>query len=254
MTQKSIDLNVDMGESFGRFRHGADEEIIAYITSANIACGFHAGDPSVINKTVALAKTHGVAVGAHIGYPDLLGFGRRHLQVSSSDLKDYATYQIGALQAFLRAKQLSLHHVKLHGALYMMALEDKDCSQAIVQAILQQDKRLQVYTLKDSALAEVAQKHDLPVIFEFFADRGYYANGRVKMFDWNLSEAGGSPQAIGERIARLVSESKVAAMDGNLIDMEAQTICVHSDTPDSPVIARSIVQALGKAGVKLKAP
>ena len=243
-----------MGESYGRFSHGADEEIIAHITSANIACGFHAGDPTVINKTVALAKAHGVAVGAHIGYPDLLGFGRRHLQVSPGDLKDYTTYQMGALQAFLQAKQLGLHHVKLHGALYMMALEDKERSEAIVQAILEQGKHLQVYTLKDSALAEASQKHNLPVVFEFFADRGYDANGQVKMFDWNLSEAGGSAQAIGERIARLASEGKVATMDGGLIDIEAQTICVHSDTPNSPAIARSIVQALSKTGVKLKAP
>lgn len=243
-----------MGESYGRFSHGADEEIIAHITSANIACGFHAGDPTVINKTVALAKAHGVAIGAHIGYPDLLGFGRRHLEVSPVDLKDYATYQMGALQAFLQGKRLSLHHVKLHGALYMMALEDKERSQAIVEAILEQDKKLQVYTLKDSALAEAALEQGLSVIGEFFADRGYCADGRVKMFDWNLSEAGGSPQAIGDRIARLVSEGKVVTIDGGLIDIEAQTVCVHSDTPDSPAIARSIVQALSDAGVKLKAP
>lgn len=248
----SIDLNSDMGESFGLYRYGADDEIIKSISSANIGCGFHAGDPTVMKKTVALAKEHGVAIGAHFGFPDLLGFGRRNLSVRPSDLKNYVTYQMGALQAFVKALRVKLHHVKPHGALYMMALEDEELSRAIVEAVLEQDESLMIYTIKDSATYEAAKKQGLRAACEFFADRGYRSDGTVKMFNWTLDEAGGSSEAIGRKIARLLTEGKVAAFDGGEIEVEPETICVHSDTPGSAEIARAIRGELNKAGIEVK--
>src|SRR5258708_6711388 len=173
----SIDLNCDMGESFGLYRYGADEEVLPHISSANVACGFHAGDPTVMRRTVALARRHGVAVGAHVGFPDLLGFGRRPLAVKPAQLKDYMTYQIGALQAFVRAEGVRLHHVKPHGALYMMALEDEALSRAIVEAALEAEEGLPIYTVKGSATDAVARRCGRRSVAEFFADRGYYAHG-----------------------------------------------------------------------------
>jgi UPF0271 protein len=253
MTQ-SIDVNCDMGESFGPYRYGADEEIIGLISSANLACGFHAGDPTVMRRAVALAKQHGVAVGAHCGFPDLLGFGRRRLDVKPAHVKDYVSYQIGALQAFLRAAAVPLHHVKPHGALYMMALEDEALSRAIIEAALEADESLKIYTIRGSATDVVARRCGMQSVAEFFADRGYHADGTVKMFDWTLAEAGGTPERIGQRVVGLLQQGTVAAMDGTEIPMAAQTVCVHSDTPGSPQIAQAIRQALAQAGIAVRVP
>jgi UPF0271 protein len=250
----AIDINADMGESFGLFRYGADEEIIAHISSANIACGFHAGDAVVMRKSVALAKQHAVAVGAHFGFPDVLGFGRRKLDVRPADLKDYVTYQIGALQAFLRAEGMAMHHVKPHGALYMMALEDDKLAGALVEAVLEQDARLMIYTIAGSAADHAARQRGLSVVPEFFADRGYFADGRVKMFDWSLEEAGGTPERIAQRVVCMVREGSITSMDGGEVALSAGTVCVHSDTPGSPQIAAAIRQALGSAGVEVQWP
>jgi 5-oxoprolinase (ATP-hydrolysing) subunit A len=249
-----VDLNSDMGESFGLYNYGADEEIIRFISSSNIACGFHAGDPSVIRKSVRLACKHGVAIGAHFGFPDLLGFGRRNLQVEPAELKDYLTYQLGALQAFVKAEGVQLHHVKPHGALYMMALENEEMSHAIVEAVLQQNSNLALYTMEGSATFYIAKKLGLKTISEFFADRGYRSDGTVKMFHWNIAEAGGTPQAIGDRIARLFTTGKIASIDGREIEVRAETVCIHSDTPGAPEIARAIRSALERAGIKVQAP
>jgi UPF0271 protein len=249
-----IDINADMGESFGLFRYGADEEIIGFLTSANVACGFHAGDATVMRRTVALARRHGVAVGAHVGFPDLLGFGRRRLEVRPADLKDYVTYQIGALQAFLRTEGRPLHHVKPHGALYMMALEDKALARAVAEAVLGQGGEPMIYTMAGSAMADAARQCGLPMVAEFFADRGYRSDGTVKMFDWSLQEAGGTPEKIGERVVRLIREGVVASMDGKDVALSAQTVCVHSDTPGSPQIAGAIRRALAAAGIDVGAP
>jgi UPF0271 protein len=211
---RSVDLNADMGESFGLYRYGADEELLPFLSSANVACGFHAGDPSVMRRTVTLARQHAVSVGAHVGFPDLLGFGRRRLQASPAQVKDYVTYQIGALQAFLRDADLPLHHVKPHGALYMMALEDEALARAVAEATRAAGEGLQVYTIQGSALAAAATHLGLPVVAEFFADRGYHANGSVKMFDWTLEEAGGTPEAIGQRVVRALQHGTVAAIGG----------------------------------------
>jgi UPF0271 protein len=247
--RRSVDLNADLGESFGLFRYGADEELLPLLSSANVACGFHAGDPSVMRRTVALAHQHGVAVGAHVGFPDLLGFGRRRLQASPSQVKDYVTYQIGALQAFLHAEGLPLHHVKPHGALYMVALEDEALAQAVAEAILAAGETLQVYTIQGSAQGDAAAHLGLPVVPEFFADRGYHADGSVKMFDWTLSEAGGTAAAIGQRVLRVLQTGTVAALDSGEAPVVAETICVHSDTPGAPEIARAIRETLTAAGI-----
>lgn len=248
----SIDLNCDMGESFGLYRYGADEDIIRFVSSANIACGFHAGDPTVIRKTVELATQHGAAIGAHVGFPDLLGFGRRRLAVSPAQLKDYVTYQIGALRAFLHAQSVPLHHIKPHGALYMMALEDEALSRAIVEASLEQSETLQIYTIRDSATDVVAQHCGMRSVAEFFADRGYHADGTVKMFDWSLDEAGGSPDNIGRRIVHLLQHGTVPTIEGREIQLFAETICVHSDTPGSPQIAQAIRHALQRANIEVR--
>jgi UPF0271 protein len=251
---KSIDFNSDMGESFGPYRYGSDEEIIGYISSANLACGFHAGDPTVMRRTVALAKRYGVAVGAHCGFPDLLGFGRRRFDVKPAHVKDYVSYQIGALQAFLRAEAVPLHHIKPHGALYMMALEDEALSRAIVEAALEAAENLQIYTIRGSATDVVAQRYGMRSVAEFFADRGYYADGRVKMFDWTLEEAGGTPDRIGQRVVGLLQRGSVTAMDGPEVPIAAETICVHSDTPGSPQIVQAIRKALEQADIEVGVP
>jgi UPF0271 protein len=248
----TIDLNCDMGESFGLYRYGADDDIMPLISSANVACGFHAGDASVMRRTVALAKQYGVAIGAHVGFPDLLGFGRRNLTVPPAQVKDYVTYQIGALAAFLRAAAVPMHHVKPHGALYMMALEDDALSRAIIEAALAEDEKLLIYTIQGSATDEMARRSGMRVAAEFFADRGYCADGRVKMFDWKIEEAGGTPEAIAVRVIRLLHQGTVAAMEGGEARLHADTICVHSDTPGSPQIAAAIRQALAREDIAVR--
>ena len=250
--RRGADLNADLGESFGPYRYGADEELLPLLSSANIACGFRAGDPSVMRRTVALARQHGVAVGAHVGFPDLLGFGRRRLQASPAQVMDYVTYQVGALQAFLRAEGVLLHHVKPHGALYMMALEDGDLARAVAEATLAACEDLQVYTIPGSAMDDAATRLGLQVVPELFADRGYHADGSVKMFDWTLAEAGGTAAAMGQRVLRALQQGTVAALGGGEARVEAETVCVHSDTPGAPEIARAIRQALAAAGIAVR--
>jgi UPF0271 protein len=244
-----VDLNADLGESFGVYRYGADDELLPLLSSANVACGFHGGDPSVMRRTVALARQHGVAVGAHVGFPDLLGFGRRRLLASPDQVRDYTTYQIGALKAFLHEAGLPLHHVKPHGALYMMALEDEALARAVVEATWAAGRELFLYTIKGSATDHAANRLGLRVVPEFFADRGYRADGTVKMFDRCLDEAGGTPEAIGQRVLQAVRQSTVAAIDGGMAHVMAETVCVHSDTPGSPQIARAIRKFLADAQI-----
>jgi UPF0271 protein len=248
---RTVDFNADLGESFGLYHYGADEELLPLLSSANVACGFHAGDPSVMRRTVSLARHHGVAVGAHVGFPDLLGFGRRRLLASPAQVKDYVTYQIGALQAFLHAEGLPLHHVKPHGALYMMALEDPALARAIAEAVCAAGAILQIYTIRGSALDEAANHLGLQVVPEFFSDRGYHSDGAVKMFDWTLEEAGGTPEAIGQRVVRMLQQGTVPALGGGEARVTAQTVCVHSDTPGAPALARAIRQALATAGIQV---
>jgi len=248
---RSVDLNADMGESFGLFRYGADEELLPFLSSANIACGFHAGDPSVMRRTVAMAHRHSVAIGAHVGFPDLLGFGRRQLLATPTQVADYTTYQIGALQAFLWAQSVPLHHIKPHGALYMMVLEDHKLARAVAEATHAAGKTLQIYTIRGSAMDHAANQVGLSVVCEFFADRGYRADGTVKMFDWTIDDTGGSPDAVASRVVRALQERSVAAIDGGDAAIDAETVCVHSDTPGAPQIARAIRKALAAANISV---
>jgi len=250
----TLDINADMGEGFGLYRYGEDESIVTSICSCNLACGFHAGDPTVMRNAIVLARDNNVAVGAHFGFRDLAGFGRRHMVVKPGDLKNDVAYQLGALGALARAENVTLHHAKAHGAMYMMALEDDDLAGAIVEAILEFDDSLMIYTIHDSATDQVARKKGLRTVAEFFADRPYFSDGSVKMFGWSLEEVGGTPEAIGQRIGRLATEGTVSALDGREIRPTFETVCVHSDTPGSSKIAHAIRSALRDAGVEIASP
>ena len=249
-----IDINCDMGESFGLYTYGHDADMLPLISSANVACGFHAGDPTVMHDTVAGAKANNVKVGAHVGFPDRMGFGRRNMQIASRELKDHTTYQMGALAAFVRAQGLELQHVKPHGSLYMMALEDQAMALALVEAVAEFDDTLMIYTIRDSATWQAAQAKGLRPVAEFFADRPYRKDGQVKMFNWTIKEAGEDPNALGERVARLITQGEIPSFEGCTIAMTAETVCVHSDTPGAPEILKAVRDALDKNHITIAPP
>lgn len=241
-----------MGESFGSFKHGVDEAIIPFITSANLACGFHGGDPVVMRRSVRLAKSHGVAVGAHPGFPDLLGFGRRALGATASEVKDYVTYQVGALEAFCRAEGIRLHHVKPHGALYMLALEDAAIAEAVVEAVLEVDERLLLYTTGGTAAEAAAHRKGLPVAREFFADRPLHSRGWT-MFGYDLADTGGgTAEGMARRVVEVVTQGKTLTTDSQRLEFAVDTVCVHSDTPGAAQIMQGIRTALEAAGVAIR--
>ncbi|MCX5660678.1 MAG: 5-oxoprolinase subunit PxpA [Planctomycetota bacterium] len=259
----AIDLNCDMGESFGLYSIGADAAIAPFITSANLGCGFHGGDPRVMRESIELCKTHNVAIGAHPGLPDLAGFGRRRMAVSPNEVRDMVTYQIGALAAFAHAAGVKLQHVKPHGALYMMALEDDAISDAICEAVARFDPGLMLFTTAGLATERAAKKRGLRVVREFFADRPLSPNGWV-MFGSKLTDivAPGSPgtpeppitAGLASRATRVAVAGKTTLTDGSEIRMKVDTICVHSDTPNSPAIMQAVLQALVVAGVEVRKP
>ena len=248
-----IDFNSDMGESFGLWERGADLEMLDSVSSANVACGFHAGDPTVMRRTVMAAKTRGVAVGAHPGYPDLLGFGRRELRVSPNDLRNYIVYQVAALQGFLKVAGLSLQHVKPHGALYTRVLEDEATAHAVLEGVAEIDPTLPVYTIRGSAAWHGAERLGLRAVPEYFADRPMRADGSVVMFNWKIEDAGGTPDGIARRAVRMLREGRVDAVGGGeATGIEVETICVHSDTPGSGPIARALKSELQAAGIEIR--
>jgi UPF0271 protein len=248
--RKKIDFNYDMGESFGMYKLGADEELLDYCTSANIACGFHASDPHVMRQTVQMAKEKGVAIGVHFGLPDLIGFGRRILNVSPEQLKDYAIYQIGALKGFADAFGAKLQHVKPHGALYLMLREDEALSRAVIEAIQAIDDKLILFSWNNSAIFDLAKKAGLTVINEFYADRGCEEDEKI-VFDFDMKYIGGSVQAAVERTMRVVREGKVVAHTGKEIQVEIDSISAHGDSPIAIELARTLVDALNQEGVEL---
>ena len=251
---RRIDFNADMGESFGLWQRGADAELLECISSANIACGFHAGDPTTIRRTVLAARAKGVAVGAHPGYPDLLGFGRRELRATPEDVRNYVLYQVGALQAFLKSAGLPLQHVKPHGALYTMALEDERLARAILEAVAEVDPALPVFTLRGSALWDEAQRLGIRPVAEYFADRPIRSDGSVVMFNWRLEDCGGTPEEIARRAVRVLLEGQVDAVDGGEVSVPAvETVCVHSDTPGAGAIGRALKRALEEAQIEIRA-
>ncbi len=245
-----IDFNCDMGEGFGAWRLGASDDagIIKCITSANIACGFHAGDPATMRRTVRLAEENGVGIGAHPGFPDLRGFGRRNLSASADEVRDDLVYQIGALTAFTRDKRLQ--HVKPHGALYNMAVGGGDMARAICEAVLECDSRLLLVLLAGSPWAELAEKMGVRVAREVFADRAVNADGTLV----SRSKPGAvihDEAAVVERSLRLVKEGTVTAVTGETVAMKADTICLHGDTPGAVSLAARLREAFEGAGIQL---
>jgi 5-oxoprolinase (ATP-hydrolysing) subunit A len=247
-----VDFNSDLGESLGLWERGADDAMMQVISSANVACGFHAGDPGVMRETLAKAERHRVAVGAHPGLPDLLGFGRRRMDVSPRDVRDYVLYQIGALSAFAHALGLRLHHVKPHGALYVMALDDPVVAAAVAEAVAEFDPGLPVYTLAGGALAAAAERVGLRVVPEFFADRPLASDGSVVMFNWR-DRIDASPEAIAQRVRSFLTAGSVPADDGTLVAVTAESICVHSDTPNAAEIGPAVRAAIEGSGREVTA-
>ena len=240
---RRLDLNADLGESFGVYRYGADEQLMPLITSANVACGAHAGDPCTMRESVELAAEHGVAVGAHVGLADREGFGRRMIPVTPPEVRDLCLAQMGALSGFLRAAGLPLAHLKLHGALYMMANADPELAAATAGAVTAFDPDLAVFALPGSALSTAAAAAGLQVVEEFFADRPY--RGReVQMFGWTAADVG-SPEDAAARAAAMLADPAFTGVG---------TVCVHSDTPGAPALLAAVRARLIAAGCGLAAP
>jgi UPF0271 protein len=246
-----VDINCDLGESFGSFKIGRDEEVMPYITSANVACGFHAGDPLVMAHTVKLAKQYDVAMGAHPGFLDLMGFGRREMELSGEEAKNYVIYQVGALQAFARTVGTSLQHVKPHGALYNMAMKDAVLARAIVEGVAALDADLIVFTQAKSEMTKVASKAGLRVAFEVFADRAYSQDGSLvsRAVSGAVIE---DPRLVTERAIKMVKENCVVAVDGEVVDLgEVHTICVHGDNLKAVTLVKALRKGLEKAGISV---
>ena len=248
-----IDLNGDVGESFGAYEIGHDAALIPILTSVNIACGFHAGDPGVMRATVALAREHGTAIGAHPGFPDLVGFGRREMKATPREVEDLVAYQIGALAAIAAAQGVRLAHVKPHGALYNMAARDLDLADAIARAIAAVDPSLALFGLPGSQSLEAAQRHKVRAVSEAFADRAYRRDGSLVP----RNEPGAvidDEQIVVTRAVAIARERMVVAADGTRVPLDVQTICVHGDTPGAAVLASRIRKALNDAGIQVRAP
>ena len=247
-----IDLNCDMGEGFGVYTIGSDEQVMPFITSANIACGFHAADPETMWKTVKMAKACGVAVGAHPSYPDLVGFGRRPMDASAAEVKADVIYQIGALAAFCRAEGVKLQHVKPHGALYNKAAVNSSIAIAIAEAIKAVDPDLYMLCLSNSEMVTAAKAVGIKYVEEVFADRAYTAEGKLVP----RTQAGAvihDPVEAADRVLSMVKDRSVVAIDGTVVPLNAQTICVHGDTAEAIEMIRIIKNRLEQEGVRLKA-
>jgi 5-oxoprolinase (ATP-hydrolysing) subunit A len=246
---KMIDLNCDMGESYGRWTLGADEAIMPFISSANVACGFHGGDPHVMRKTVDLALKHGVAIGSHPGLPDLMGFGRRKMDVSAHEVKDYLCYQTGALREFARAAGAELQHLKPHGILYNMMEADESLAAAAGEAAM--DSRLVLMTLASGKYDATCRKMGARVASEGFADRAYNVDGTLvsrKIAGSLITD----PAKAAVQAVKMALQGKVLTLDGVEIDISVQTICCHGDTPGSERIVRAVREGLEKAGCQVK--
>lgn len=247
MTVK-MDLNCDLGESFGAYCIGMDEDVIPYITSANVACGYHAGDPLVMAKTVELCRKNGVQVGAHPGFPDLMGFGRRNLAVKPEEAKAYVMYQVGALKAFCDASELCLHHVKPHGALYNMAGKDYRLARAIAEAVQLVDESLVLLALSGSQMIQAAKDIGLPFASEVFADRAYMRDGSLVPRTQPGAMIEEEEEAIS-RVIRMATEGKVTAIDGTDISIQADSVCVHGDSVKALAFVQRIRETLETAGI-----
>ena len=247
----NVDFNADMGESFGMYSLGDDEGFMQYITSANVACAFHAGDPTVMKKTVALAKEYDVQVGAHPGLPDIQGFGRREMNLSMEEIHDDMVYQVGALKAFTEAAGLRLHHVKPHGSLYGMAMRREDVAQAICQAVIDVDKELYLYIMKKGYAGQVAESMGLRVVYELYADLDYDGEGNLVITRHHDIH---KPEDIAARVIKMVKDGRVATTEGSEIPIEGSSVCLHSDTANASDIVVEVHKELEKAGYTIAAP
>ena len=245
-----VDLNCDMGESFGRWELGADVAVMPHITSANVACGAHAGDAQVMRRTLRLARDHGVACGAHPGFADLAGFGRREIPVSAEEATDLVLWQLGALEALARAEGVRLRHVKAHGALYNMAARDAALGAAIAHAVAQFDSTLVFFGLAESSMLTAGRAAGLTVAAEGFADRSYEPDGSLTPRRLRGAIIHDLPLVV-TRAVRMVTEGRVTARDGSDIPLQIDTICVHGDTPGAADLARALHHGLADAGVRV---
>ncbi len=243
-----IDLNCDMGESFGAYTIGADEQVMSSVTSANIACGFHGGDPGVMRRTVRMARDAGVSVGAHPGFQDLAGFGRREVRMTPQEAEDMVIYQIGALAGIATSEGVRLRHVKPHGALYNMAVRDGALAESIARAVHAFDPSLILFALPGSELVRAAEACGLAVAVEGFADRSYEPDGSLTPRSREGAVIHDVPSAVA-RAVRMAIDGRITASDGSKIVMRVQTICIHGDTPGAPQLAREIRAGLERAGV-----
>jgi UPF0271 protein len=245
-----IDLNSDLGESFGPWPMGQDEVLMESITSANVACGFHAGDPGAMRQTIALARDRGVAVGAHPGFPDLVGFGRREMNATPAEIEDFVLYQVAALAGMAQAQAVRLQHVKAHGALYNMACKDRALADAIARAVAAFDRSLILFGLPNSELLRAGEAAGLPVAAEVFADRAYEHDGSLV----SRNKPGSvihDAAAVVARAVRMVKERTVLAIDGSTVALKADTICLHGDTPGAAQLAKEIRRGLEAAGIRV---
>lgn len=245
-----VDLNSDIGESFGAYKMGMDEEIMKYISSANIACGYHAGDPMVMESTIKIAKKLNVAIGSHPGFPDLMGFGRRAMSVTPKEASNYILYQTGALVAFAKIYNLKLQHIKMHGGLYNIACSDEKLATNIVQTILKYDENIILLALSKSIIVDIAKQNGLRVAQEVFADRGYNEDGTL--VNRNLPNAfiTDEDEAIS-RVKKMITKGKVMASNGKEVDIKADSICVHGDGKKAILFAKTIKDGLLKDGIEI---
>lgn len=248
----SVDLNCDLGESFGAYRMGMDEAMIPLITSANVACGFHAGDPAVMHRTVRLCRQYNVAVGAHPGYPDLVGFGRRAMNVSPEQVADDLLYQIGALKVFCDLEGTPLHHVKLHGALYNQAAKEPALASAVCQVIRAVDPGLKLMAQGGTAMQAAAVHEGIPFICEVFADRAYQSNGLLVPRGMEGAMITDESLAVS-RVIRMIRDHKVQALDGTDTTVQADSVCVHGDGEKALLFARKIREALLAENIRVHA-
>lgn len=249
--EKFVDLNSDVGESFGAYKIGFDEEVLKYVSSANIACGWHGGDPIVMRKTVEMAYNNRVSIGAHPGFFDIMGFGRRNMIVSPDEAKQYTIYQLGALYGFAKAVGVKIQHVKPHGAMYNMAAKDGKLARAIIEGIWEVDRDLIVLGLAGSEMINAAKEKGLKAASEVFSDRAYNADGSLVERSLPGSMIQDKNIAIS-RVIKMVTAGKVTAINGEEIDIKVDSICVHGDNPEAAQFARLIREELCKSGVKIK--
>jgi len=243
-----IDINCDMGESFGRWELGADAAVMPHISSANIACGAHAGDPAVMRRTLQLARTHGVACGAHPGFADIAGFGRREIPITPTEARDLVLWQLGALEAIAGSEGMKLRHVKAHGALYNMAARDLALAEAIAAAVAEYDRALVFFGLAGSGMLDAGRRAGLTVAAEGFADRAYETDGSLTPRQVAGAVIHDVSQVVA-RAVRMVRESRVATRSGGDIPLAIDTICVHGDTPGAASLAQALRAGLEAAGV-----